>query len=285
MAWRFRDRSAPEVEVLAKASRRRFTAEYKRQDPPGSGRLYAAGRDRRPAAPGGVVLLALDDLAGAAGAGGTDGPHPEEAGASAQGRRTPWPAKVAALERAVTRADGPGGAGRGPGGAPKKSGGAPGDRPAAERREALMAVITEHQADPGRGPGLPGAWPCPGPPTTGGSSPPATAPAAAAAGSPAPCRRRNGSRSWPSSMTSGLPTCRRPRCTPPSSTRGSTSARSGRCTGSSTSRREVRERRRQLRHPRYAAPELLATRPNQLWSLGHHQAEGAREVDLLSTCT
>ena len=29
---------------------------------------------------------------------------------------------------------------------------------------------------------------------------------------------------------------------------------------------EVRERRRQLRHPRYAAPELLATAPNQLWS-------------------
>ena len=29
---------------------------------------------------------------------------------------------------------------------------------------------------------------------------------------------------------------------------------------------QVRERRRQLRHPRYAAPELLATGPNQLWS-------------------
>ena len=29
---------------------------------------------------------------------------------------------------------------------------------------------------------------------------------------------------------------------------------------------EVRERRRQLRHPRYQAPELLATGPNQLWS-------------------
>jgi putative transposase len=28
----------------------------------------------------------------------------------------------------------------------------------------------------------------------------------------------------------------------------------------------VRERRRQLRHPRYQAPELLATQPNQLWS-------------------
>jgi putative transposase len=29
---------------------------------------------------------------------------------------------------------------------------------------------------------------------------------------------------------------------------------------------ETRERRRQLRHPRAVAPELLATRPNQLWS-------------------
>lgn len=29
---------------------------------------------------------------------------------------------------------------------------------------------------------------------------------------------------------------------------------------------EVRERRNQLRHPAYAAPELLATRPNELWS-------------------
>src|SRR5216110_2209267 len=29
---------------------------------------------------------------------------------------------------------------------------------------------------------------------------------------------------------------------------------------------EMRERRQQLRHPRYAAPELLARRPNELWS-------------------
>jgi putative transposase len=29
---------------------------------------------------------------------------------------------------------------------------------------------------------------------------------------------------------------------------------------------EIQERRRQLRHPPYTAPELLATRPNQLWS-------------------
>jgi putative transposase len=31
-------------------------------------------------------------------------------------------------------------------------------------------------------------------------------------------------------------------------------------------RREVRERRDQLRHPNYAVPQLLAERPNQLWS-------------------
>ena len=29
---------------------------------------------------------------------------------------------------------------------------------------------------------------------------------------------------------------------------------------------QVRERRNQLRHPHYAAPELLARRPNELWS-------------------
>ncbi len=33
-----------------------------------------------------------------------------------------------------------------------------------------------------------------------------------------------------------------------------------------TVHQEVRERRNQLRHPRYAAPELLARRPNELWS-------------------
>ena len=33
-----------------------------------------------------------------------------------------------------------------------------------------------------------------------------------------------------------------------------------------TAHGEVRERRNQLRHPHYAKPELLATRPNQVWS-------------------
>ena len=31
-------------------------------------------------------------------------------------------------------------------------------------------------------------------------------------------------------------------------------------------RAEVRERPDQLQHPRYAAPELLARHPNELWS-------------------
>ena len=29
---------------------------------------------------------------------------------------------------------------------------------------------------------------------------------------------------------------------------------------------QLRERRNQLRHPEYTAPELMATTPNQLWS-------------------
>ena len=43
-------------------------------------------------------------------------------------------------------------------------------------------------------------------------------------------------------------------------------------------RLEVRERRRQCRHPHYS---ILATGPNQCW-LGHHQAEGARRYYYLS---
>jgi hypothetical protein len=39
---------------------------------------------------------------------------------------------------------------------------------------------------------------------------------------------------------------------------------------------EVRERRNQLRHPRYAAPELLARRPKRTLELRHHEAEARR---------
>ena len=37
---------------------------------------------------------------------------------------------------------------------------------------------------------------------------------------------------------------------------------------------EVRERRNQLRHPTYAAPELLATQPNDLWSWDSTKLKG-----------
>ena len=42
---------------------------------------------------------------------------------------------------------------------------------------------------------------------------------------------------------------------------------------------EVRERRDQLRHPRYAPPELLATRPNEVWSWDI--TKGSQQMDLL----
>ena len=40
---------------------------------------------------------------------------------------------------------------------------------------------------------------------------------------------------------------------------------------------QVRERRGQLRHPRYARPELLATGPNQLWSWDITKLKGPRK--------
>ena len=47
---------------------------------------------------------------------------------------------------------------------------------------------------------------------------------------------------------------------------------------------EVRERRNQLRHPQYAAPELLARRPNELWSWDITKLL-ARPSGRTSTCT
>ena len=42
-------------------------------------------------------------------------------------------------------------------------------------------------------------------------------------------------------------------------------------------RGELRERRRQLRHPEYAKPELLATRPNEVWSWDITKLRGPRK--------
>src|SRR3989454_7715266 len=44
---------------------------------------------------------------------------------------------------------------------------------------------------------------------------------------------------------------------------------------------EVRERRDQLRHPRYAAPRTAGPAAQRTLELGHHEVAGAGEVDLL----
>ncbi len=49
--------------------------------------------------------------------------------------------------------------------------------------------------------------------------------------------------------------------------------------------KEVRERRNQLRHPRYHRPELVATRPNQVWSWDITKLKGPIKVDLTTTST
>ena len=61
---------------------------------------------------------------------------------------------------------------------------------------------------------------------------------------------------------------RRRRCTPRCSMRGPTSVQPSlrRCIASSTLRTRSKSLRNQVRRPHYAAPELLATRPNAVWS-------------------
>ena len=44
---------------------------------------------------------------------------------------------------------------------------------------------------------------------------------------------------------------------------------------------EVRERRRQLRHPAYQKPELLGDRTQSGLVVGHHKTDGAGQMDLL----
>ena len=61
---------------------------------------------------------------------------------------------------------------------------------------------------------------------------------------------------------------RRPRSTRRCSTEGATSAASGGFTGCSSGTKRSASCEIPLRHPKYAAPELLATKPNQL-ELGH----------------
>ena len=77
-------------------------------------------------------------------------------------------------------------------------------------------------------------------------------------------RARGGARACCMSRASW--TWRRRRSTPRCSTKGSTSAPSARCIASWPRTRRCASGANQLRHPRYAAPELLARRPNELWS-------------------
>ena len=56
------------------------------------------------------------------------------------------------------------------------------------------------------------------------------------------------------------------RLMPPCSTKADISARSAPCTACCTRIKEVHERRAQLRHPVYTKSELLAERPNEVWS-------------------
>ena len=138
-----------------------------------------------------------------------------------------------------------------------------------QREHRAMIVRDGRGADAGHRhqAGVPGAG------RVAGDDLPAPQPAGAAAAAAAAARRRGRSptpsarRCWPSCTASGSSTARRRRSTRRCSTRAATCAPSARCTGSwppSTAR--CASGATSSTHPAYAAPELLAERPNELWS-------------------
>ena len=250
----------PEIEVTAKPTRRRFTVEYKRKI------VREADGCKTPGAIGALLRQeglyfshltawrAARDRGELAGLARKRGPVPQTA--------DPRDKKIAELERETARW-----------------------RKRAERAEALvevqkkltallgtpreperplMATVTEVGPRLGIAPtcaalGLPRAtYYRRRRPRVGPRRPRRPAPRALAAeeraGSSRCCTSRG---SWTSPPQRFTRLC---------STKGSTCAPSGRCIASWRPTTRCGSAANQLRHPRYAAPELLARRPNELWS-------------------
>ncbi len=95
------------------------------------------------------------------------------------------------------------------------------------------------------------------------------------------CRSPSGRPCSTCCTRSGSSTARRRRSGRRCSTRAATSPRSARCTGCSRAHGEVRERRDQLTHPRLRQAGAARRAPQRAVELGHLEAEGAGEVDVL----
>ncbi len=252
-----------EVEVVAKASRRRFPAEYKRRI------LREADTCTAPGAIGallrreGLYSSHLTTWRAQRARGELAGLTPKQRGPAPKAKN-PLAAKVATLEREVSRQTARAERAEALVELQKKSGGAPGDPAPTNRREALMPLITEHSVILG------------------------VAPVCQALAVPRATYYR-----WHQPKPRGPARPRRaPRALPPEERQQilavlnddrfadlapaevyATLLDEGKylCSIRTMYRvlkanAQVHERRRQLRHPRAAAPELLATGPNQLWS-------------------
>jgi len=252
----------PEVEVRAKASRRQFTAENTRRI------LREADAWTEPGAIGalrrreGVYASHLTTWRAQRERGELAGLTPKKRG-PAPTPSNPLAATVAALERDVSRYTVRAERAEAVVDLQKKSGGAPGDRPAADRREALMARIADQQATLGVAPACQ-ALAVPRASYYRWRNPQAMTPAV-----------RRGPRTLPPEEQAHVPTILHDdRFTdlPPAEVYATLLDEGTYVCSTRTMDRileehdEVQERRRQLRHPHAQAPERLATGPNQLWS-------------------
>ena len=250
-----------EVEVVAKAERRRFTAEYKRRIVREADRCTKPGEIGALLRREGLYSSHLTTWRAARDRGELEGLAPKKRGPKAA-PPDPRDKKIAELEREIAQLTQARGAGRGVGGGPKKSRGSAGD-PVREREVMIETVrevgpATRDRAD------VRGARPA-----DGDLLPADQAPAAARASAESAARRcpRRSARRCSRCCTSRASSIRpRRRSTPRCSTRDATSARSARCTASSKRITKCASGAISCATRTTPRPSCWPPRPNQVWS-------------------
>ena len=270
-------RATPEVEVVAKAERRRFTAEYKRRIVREADRCTTPGEIGALLRREGLYSSLLTTWRAARDRGELEGLAPKKRGPKVDAARSAGQEdrRAGARDRSLEQARR---ASRGAGGCPKKSRGAAGD-PVRER-EVTIETVREMGPRLGIAPTVRGSGPADGDllPTDRARSRPAER-------RPSPPRTLAGCRTH--GRARGAARARVRRSARPAQVYAQLlDAERYLCSERTMYRilaenHEVRERRDQLRHPPLRGARAPGHRAQSGLELGHHQAARAGEVDLL----
>ena len=276
--------SPPDPEVSERPSAASLHRRLQAGHPARGGRMHRGGSDRRRSAPRAAVFHPPGRLAPPA-----RDRRPRRPGPAQRGPKAREPNPLAAeLDRrgGKTRGSNAPGARRGDHRPPVKTLRSAGDPARLRSDERAERDPDGRRRSPRRPTSAPPRLRRPGDLPRASVPPPAPPPdpaAAEPAPRPRPPRaldgRRTADRPRPCCTSRASSTSRRPRSTPPCSTRASTSPRSGPCTASWPGRRPASAATSCATR---AMPSRSCWRPAQPGvELGHHQAAGSGEVDLL----